>query len=78
MHNTVGVGGPKGMAPQTVAALAGVFQRLLQAPGLVASLDQIYQTASYIGTDAYGQLMRNEFVEARRLVDQYKLRQGAT
>lgn len=78
VHNTVGIGGPKGMAPQTVAAIDGIFQRLMQAPDLVASLAQIYQSPSYLGTDAYVQLMRNEFVDARRLVDQYKLKQGAT
>ena len=74
MKNTVGIGGPKGMDPQTTKTLADILRRITEDPEFIAGLERLYQPVGFIAPEPYNKLMRSDFQVARQVVDQYKLR----
>jgi tripartite-type tricarboxylate transporter receptor subunit TctC len=71
---SIGVVGPKGMAPEVVAKLEALFAKAVQAPEFKAMLERTMQMATYLDSRAFSQWAKSQLEVERGIVDKFDLR----
>ncbi len=63
-----GVGGPKGMDPALVKRIHDAFQKSLQDPAVIATLNKYDQPVIYMDTDQYTKFAKETFEEEKQTI----------
>jgi tripartite-type tricarboxylate transporter receptor subunit TctC len=72
-----GLAGPRGLPPAIVKVLHDAFKAAMQDPAHIAELARYDQELAYLGSDDYGQAMRDTFAAERKVVERLGLAKAA-
>jgi len=73
-NSPYGLGGPKGMAPETVKVLHDAFKKGLDEPSTVAAMTQFDQERFYLDSEDYRAFAMQQIVQEKRMVEELQLR----
>ena len=74
INSPYGLGGPKGMAPETVKVLHDAFKKGLDEPSNVAVMTQLDQERFYLDSEDYRAFAMQQIVQEKRIVEELQLR----
>ncbi len=77
-HVVVGIGGPKGMDPEIVRTLDGIFKRITDDPEFRSTLDKIHQTTQYLSHEEFASWAKKQFLVEKEVVERFNLRASQT
>ena len=73
-----GLGGPRGLPPEIVAALHDAFKKAMFDPLFVHELAKYDQELDYLGPAEYAQVCREQFIKEGLIVERMGLTRGGT
>ena len=74
-NSPYGIGGPKGMDPETVKVLHDAFKKGLDEPSNLAAMAQFDQERFYLSSEEYHVFAMRQIAQEKRMIEELKLKE---
>jgi tripartite-type tricarboxylate transporter receptor subunit TctC len=74
-NSPYGIGGPKGMDPETVKVLHDAFKKGLDEPSNLAAMAQFDQERFYLSSEEYHAFAMQQIAQEKRMIEELKLKE---